>query len=178
MNIAIVCVTRSGCVSVQTLITLLKCHPKIPVEFVDENQRTDELRKLMKQYDRIVWIEYGVVFKEGMDMLLNPANGNIIVPAPVAVNWKQFEERVDHQCEPVHQRGLVWDTWVQKNGTITQTNPHLWAINTRPVTRKLKKIEMPPFERFWNWMIHSAHLKPKIVNDREIQMVFSHVLSA
>jgi len=175
--IAVICVTRSGHVMVQTLVTLLRIYHNISIEFVEEVNRTRDLRKFISKFDRIVWVEYGVVV-ESLDRLLDPSNPCVIVPTPRSVDWKQFSERsLSATTEPVHQRGLRWDTWVQDN-EIVQTSPHLWALNTKPVRKKLVKSEMPVMEMFWEWIQHTARLKPKVIGDLEVQMVFSHVLSA
>jgi len=167
-------VTRSGSIQVHTLRCLIHLPHEVSVEWCDESEQTDVLAKLINKYDRLVWVGYGICADIGL--LLNPRMGQVVVPAPKGVDWDRFVHKKSN--EPNHQRGLMWDTIVDKNGKVVKTLPRLWAINTKPLLKKMKKKPLPPYERFWPWMQHVAEQKVQVLGSIPVSVVFSHELKA
>jgi len=167
-------VTRSGSIQVHTLRCLLKLPLEVALEWCDESDQTDTLARLLGKYDRLMWVGYGIHAE--FIRILNPALGQVVVPSPKGVDWERFVS--SGTKEPVHQRGLTWDTTVDKSGHIVKTQPRLWAVNTRPLLKKIKKNPLPPYERFWSWMQHVAGQKIQVLGSMPVSMVFSHELKA
>jgi len=174
MNFGACIVTRSGSIQVQTLQSLMKIPKEVDLEWCDESEQTDTLKKLIVKYDRLLWVGYGV--NADFTRILNPDIGQVIVPSPKGIDWDRFVSSKTN--EPIHQRGLTWDTIVNKNGHLVSTRPRLWAINTKPLLKKMKKNPLPPYERFWSWMQHVAGQKIQVLGSMPVSMVFSHELKA
>ena len=76
--------------------------------------------------------------------------------AKEGVDWEMFKKKVkEGSTEPAYQMGLTFDTDINTT-TISKeplfmgvraTNPTMWAMDTKPVTRKLKdknNLVLPP----------------------------------
>lgn len=178
MKLCVCVITRSGSIQVSTLMRLMKIPIDVSIEWVDELDQTDKLKQLIPMYDRIVWVGYGM--SGDVYSLLNPNLGQAIVPAAKRVDWEMFHTRTKAQSkEPASQRGLIFDTITEKStNEVVSTQPRLWAINTRPLLKKIKKNPLPPYERFWSWMQHVAGQKIQVLGSMPVSMVFSHELKA
>ena len=166
----IIVITRNGHICTSTLSTLLVVPLIIPVHYVPETHKTHYLKMYLKKYKRIIWVEYGI--SADLRPLFNPRVPCMILPSPTEVDWEMFKSRSKSK-EPLHQRGLTFDTWIQK-GKVIQTQPNLWAVNTDIVRKKLKHSSLPPYELFWIWMVNNITITPK--TDVPVRTTFLHTL--
>lgn len=177
MKFCVCVITRSGAIHAHTLINLMKVHPEVAIEWVDELEQTDHLRQFMSKYDRIVWVGYGIAV-DPMS-LINPQLGHVIAPSPQRVDWDKFITSTKAgSAVDASQRGLVFDTITDGRNALVSTQARFWAINTKPLLKKMKKKPLPPYERFWSWMQHVAEQKVQVLGSIPVSVVFSHELKA
>lgn len=160
MTLQVVAVTRNRSMYVKTLHTLLALQAlcrhfklQIGLNFINDanKDKMELLKKLLKTGDRLVWLDYGVsVQREAMEIMLTQYQNYDGVVFPVAnegIDWNSFKSKTlaDSQ-EPAHQRGLTFDTTVKSVSfdekydlyPVIKTDPHIWCIDTKSVTKRLK----------------------------------------
>jgi hypothetical protein len=169
MTLHIVVVTRNRSLYVKTLHTLLAIQGwcrhgnlQIELEFVNDanKEKMMVLKKKLKTGERVFWIDYGVscdrdtihhaiIKYDNFDCLVFPV-------AKEGVDWEMFRKKVlEGSTEPVHQMGLAFDTEINTTTVnkdphfmgVRATNPTMWAMDTKTVTRKLKdknNLVLPP----------------------------------
>lgn len=150
----VVCVTRNKSIAVTTLHSLMTLNMyanqrQIHIEhlFVEG---LSSLPKLMKSGERIIWFDYGTnLDQESIPRMLAPMDKDIkvlVFPAVVeGVDWDMFRKKTEAgSSEPIHQRGLNFDTDVDKKITGTDiydvktTSARVWVMDSKPIDKKLR----------------------------------------
>ena len=110
------------------------------------------LPKYVKTGERIVWFDYGTnLDNDSIPRLLAPMEKDVrvvVFPAVTeGVDWNMFKKKTtEGSTEPIHQRGLNFDTDVTKKiaGTdvwdVEKTSARVWVMESGPVNKKLKSI--------------------------------------
>ena len=151
--------TRNRSISATTLHTMMNIHmgcmvrqKHLDVHFVQDKST---LPKLLKDGERIIWMEYGTNldadsinyalddFKNGIQVLVFPS-------VREGINWDRFVKRTKAGSkEPVNQRGLEFDTIVGRPirpGLLYEclkTSARVWAMDAKPVDKKLRGGKVP-----------------------------------
>ena len=152
----VLAVTRNKSIAVTTLHSLMtiKMHAMsrgwhLEVVFVDS---LAALPKYVKTGERIVWFDYGTNLDvDSIPVLFNPMEKDVravVFPSvSEGVDWDVFKKKtVEGSTEPIHQRGLQFDTDVSKKiaGTniwdVEKTSAHVWVMDSNHVNKKLKSI--------------------------------------
>jgi len=169
MTFHVVVITRNRSMYVKTLHTLLGlqavCHQgqlQMELEFVNDSNKEKMvvLKNKLKTGDRLFWIEYGVACdRETIHHAVLKYNNFdcLVFPSVVeGVDWEMFKKKVkEGSTEPVEQMGLTFDTDINTIPlnkeppfySVVKTNPTMWAMDTKAVTRKLKdnkNLILPP----------------------------------
>lgn len=150
-------VTRNKSIAVTTLHSLMtiQMHAQsrnvhVEVVFVEG---LSELAKLVKTGERIVWFDYGTnLDHDSIPRLFNVMEKDIraiVFPAVIeGIDWDMFKKKtIEGSKEPLHQRGLNFDTDVTKKiiGTdlwdVEKTSAHVWVMDSNHVNKKLKSIQ-------------------------------------
>jgi hypothetical protein len=123
----------------------------VEIHFVTDKT---SLPKIIKTGERIMWLDYGTnideasiikaiePFEKGVQILVFPA-------VKEGIDWDRFVKRTrDGSTEPVHQRGLGFDTEVGKKIVdniydVTSTSARVWAMDAKPVDKKLRQGKVP-----------------------------------
>jgi hypothetical protein len=154
----IAAVTRNKSIAGTTLHTMMNMHMQCMVRghHVEIHFVTDKssLPKMIKTGERIMWLDYGTnideasiikaiePFDKGVQILVFPA-------VKEGIDWDRFVKRTrEGSTEPVHQRGLVFDTEVGKKliddiYDVTKTSARVWAMDAKPVDKKLRQGKVP-----------------------------------
>lgn len=158
-TVHIVAETRNKSISATTLHTMMNIHmgcmsrgKHLDIHFVPDKAG---LPKLLKNGDRIVWMEYGTNldsdsinkalddFGHGLSVLVFPS-------VREGINWERFVKRTKAGSkEPSNQRGLEFDTIVGRPivaGSLydcLKTSARVWAMDARPVDKKLRGGKVP-----------------------------------
>lgn len=154
----IAAVTRNKSIAGTTLHTMMNMHMQCMVRglHVEIHFVTDKtsLPKIIKTGERIMWLDYGTnideasiikaiePFEKGVQILVFPA-------VKEGIDWDRFVKRTrDGSTEPVHQRGLGFDTEVGKKIVdniydVTSTSARVWAMDAKPVDKKLRQGKVP-----------------------------------
>ena len=154
----IAAVTRNKSIAGTTLHTMMNMHMQCMVRglHVEIHFVTDKtsLPKIIKTGERIMWLDYGTnideasiikaiePFEKGVQILVFPA-------VKEGIDWDRFVKRTrDGSTEPVHQRGLGFDTEVGKKIVdniydVTTTSARVWAMDAKPVDKKLRQGKVP-----------------------------------
>jgi hypothetical protein len=110
------------------------------------------LPKYVKSGERIVWFEYGTNLDgASIPRLFAPMEKDVrvvVFPAVTeGVDWNMFKKKtLDGSKEPIHQRGLNFDTDVLKKITgtdlwdVEKTSARVWLMDSNPINKKLKSI--------------------------------------
>ena len=157
-TIHVVMETRNRSISATTLHTAMNIHmacmvkqKHLDIHFVQDKS---SLPKLIKNGDRIIWLEYGTnldqesIFKAVDDF---PHGFQVLVFPSVkeGINWDRFVRRTKAGSnEPSHQRGLDFDTIVGKKLSdgmyeCLKTSARVWAMDAKPVDKKLRGGKVP-----------------------------------
>lgn len=123
----------------------------LEVHFVEDKSG---LQKIIKSGERIFWMEYGTnlnqeiihrvvdPFEKGIQILVFPS-------VKEGIQWDTFEKKTKAGSqESAAQRGLVFDTEVGKKLApgiyeCTKTSARVWAMDAKPVDRKLREGKVP-----------------------------------
>ena len=153
----VVVVTRNKSIAVTTLHSLMNIkmygmhkNEHIEVMFVDS---LSHLPKLVKSGERILWFDYGTnLDNDTIAKVFSPMEKDvrvIVFPAVTeGVDWDMFKKKtIEGSKEPVHQRGLNFDTEVTKKiaGTelwdVQTSSAHVWLMDSKPIDKKLKSVQ-------------------------------------
>jgi len=156
MKIHVIIITRNKACAVRTLhmllalnLTCVKFAVQVEFTFMEDklDDISDTIGKVLKTSDRILYLDYGTASEPAsITHLLSPfpQGGNMmVVPVVVpGINWEQFKSKLDSP-EPIHQRGLEFDTVVNKKltdqlWTVKYTDPHIWSLDCKSTLKKLK----------------------------------------
>ena len=154
----IVAVTRNKSISATTLHSMMNIHAQcmvrgihVEISFVPDKST---LPKIIKSGERIVFFDYGTnldeksllksiePFEKGVQVLVFPS-------VKEGINWDRFVKRTNEgSTEPVHQRGLNFDTEVGKKLAeslyeVDKTSARVWAMDSKPVDKKLRQGKVP-----------------------------------
>ena len=151
-------VTRNKSISATTLHTAMNIHMNcmikgihLDISFVPDKSN---LPRLIKTGERIIWLEYGTNLDEAsIHKAIGPFEKNLqvlVFPAiKEGINWDMFARKTKAgSTEPVNQRGLEFDTSVGKKlgdslYEVTSTEARVWAMDSRPVDKKLRGEKTP-----------------------------------
>lgn len=150
-------VTRNKSIAVTTLHSLMtiQMHAQsrnvhVEVVFVEG---LSALPKLVKTGERIVWFDYGTnLDHDSIQRLFNTMEKDIraiVFPSVIeGIDWDMFKKKtIEGSKEPLHQRGLNFDTDVTKKivGTdlwdVEKTSAHVWVMDSNHINKKLKSIQ-------------------------------------
>ena len=174
MKIVTVLVTRSKSCHVKTLHAILKLNIKCiqkkldnKIMYVDDDplMKAEIIQALMKMYDRIIFIDFGIgVDDASIDQFLNEHDnlGCMVFPGVrEGIDWKLFKKGIEEgSSEPHNQMGLHFDTDVTKKISkdiynVQNTNARVWVMNTKNVIKHIRdkktghwKIYPKMFEKF------------------------------
>jgi len=150
----VVICTRNKSIAVSTLhsmMTLKMYASGQPLEF-KYVEDLSALPKFIKETDRIMWFDYGTnLDHESLKYALKPMEKDvkiIVFPAVTeGIDWEMFKEKAGSD-EPVHQRGLNFDTEVNTKkitGTelhdVISTSARVWVMDSKAVDKKLKSTQ-------------------------------------
>ena len=151
-------VTRNKSISATTLHTAMNIHMNcmikgihLDISFVPDKSN---LIRLIKTGERIIWLEYGTNLDEAsIHKAIGPFEKNLqvlVFPAiKEGINWDMFARKTKAgSTEPANQRGLEFDTSVGKKlgdslYEVTSTEARVWAMDSRPVDKKLRGEKTP-----------------------------------
>jgi hypothetical protein len=174
MNLVTILVTRSKACHVKTLHTILRMNIKCLQKSVnnqivyvndDPYEKAELIQKLMKTYDRIIFIDFGIgMDDDSIHQCLEPHEnvGCLVFPGvKEGIDWELFKDKVKSgSSEPVSQMGLHFDTDVSKAASkdiykVVSTEAKAWMMNTKNVIKSIKdkktgnwKIWPKMFEKF------------------------------
>lgn len=158
MRLTVCCVSRNKSIYVTTLHMLLQLAAKtiqsghqINIMFVND---MNELPKLLKAHERILWVNYGSSLDiPSFEHLFKKFEVAVFPAVKEGVNWNTFVAKIkDPTSEPVHQIGLEFDTTVDRKiedgvWVVKETAPAIWCIDCKVIdklrTRKGEGIKLP-----------------------------------
>jgi len=159
MTVIHVCaVTKNKSISATTLHTMMTIHMHCMMKGIhlDISLVPDKssLPKMIKTGERIILFEYGTNLDEGsVQKAIAPFDKNLhvlVFPAvKEGVNWDMFVKKTrEGSTEPANQRGLEFDTAVGRKLAdslyeVTNTEARVWAMDGKPVDKKLRGDRMP-----------------------------------
>ena len=193
-------VTRNKSCHVRTMHTILIMNQMCAqrniiqdISFVKDDRFviTDTITKKMKDSggDRILFFDYGVSITnhDTIGKMLNKFDAGIhclVLPCVTeGIDWERFKNTIDTD-EPVHQKGLHFDTEVSLTGDagdirlVTRTNPVCWCWDIKPVNKLMKVkgegLKLPPknsdlFEKLIN-----KKVKVSALTTAEVMTVYPH----
>ena len=150
--------TRNKSISATTLHTMMNIHmgcmvrqKHLDVHFVADKTT---LPKLIKNGERIIWMEYGTnldndSIAKALDAFDNGLNVLVFPSVKEGINWDRFVRRTKAgSTEPAHQRGLDFDTIVGKKlgpglYECLKTSARVWAMDAKPVDKKIRGGKVP-----------------------------------
>ena len=152
----VIAVTRNKSISVTTLHSLMTIqmhamHRNVHSEVVFV-EGLSALPKYVKTGERIVWFDYGTnLDNDSIPRVFAPMEKDVrvvVFPAVTeGVDWSMFKKKtINGSTEPIHQRGLNFDTDVSKKITgtdlwdVEKTTARVWVMDSGPVNKKLKSI--------------------------------------
>lgn len=199
MRICILVASRNKSIAVKTLHTLLRFNilcmqnnVRVEITFVvdDPFERNSIIMKKMKEFDRLLFIDYSVfVDEKSLALATQPLeNGQhcMVFPAVTeGVDWDMFRSKINSESsEPIEQMGLNFDTEVGRKikddiYSVTKTNPKAWFFDCKPVIKTMREkkgegIKLPTknsemFEKFI-----SKGLKVCAFTDANLVLTYSH----
>lgn len=152
----VVVVTRNKSLSVTTLHTVMTIamygmHRNEHINFIFTEDGLKALPKLLKTGDRVVWFDYGTNLDHDTvaKSIFAPMDKDIkvIVYPSVSegIDWEMFRKKtLDGSKEPASQRGLKFDTTVEKKPIgpslydVQRTSARVWMMDTKPIDKKVR----------------------------------------
>ncbi len=183
------CVSRNKSIYVTTLHMLLQLAAKtiqngyqINIMFVSD---MNDLVKIMKSNERILWISYGSSLDiASFDHLFKKFEVAVFPAVKEGVDWDQFTKNVHTRTtEPLNQIGLHFDTTVDKKiedgvWSVKDTAPSIWCADCKIVdklrSRKGEGVKLPNttvelFKKF-----QECNVKCIAYTKSEVLMHYSH----
>jgi hypothetical protein len=158
MKFATIVVTRSKSCHVKTLHAILRLNIRCiqrsidnQITYVDDDpyMKAELIQKLLKGYDRIVFIDFGVgVDDASLDQCFEKHEGVDCLVFPgvkEGIDWDMFKAKIKgNSSEPVSQMGLHFDTEIGKKISnniyqVSKTNARAWVMNTKNVLKTMHK---------------------------------------
>lgn len=171
MKFVTLLITRSKACHVKTLHTVMKfnikcvqhaCSNEIMFCNDDPFLKAETIQKLMKNYDRIFYIDFGInIDSDSMDQLFETYEGCGVLVFPAAkegIDWGMFKSKVlANSSEPVYQMGLHFDTdvgAVVKGDVyqVTNTTSRCWVMNCKNVKKKMGDTKILNYEKMFEKM--------------------------
>lgn len=131
------------------------------IMFVNDDPflKADTIQKLMKNYDKIFYIDFGINLDgDSMEQIFETHEGCGVLVFPAAkegIDWGMFKEKVlADSKEPVHQMGLHFDTEVGSKIKgdlyhVKTTKPRCWVMNCKAVKKKLGDNKLVNYEKIF-----------------------------
>ena len=152
----VLAVTRNKSIAVTTLHSLMtlqmhSTHRGVNTEVIFV-EGLSVLPKYVKTGERIVWFDYGTnLDNDSIPRIFAPMEKDVrvlVFPAVTeGVDWNMFKKKtLDGSKEPIHQRGLNFDTDVSKKITgtdlwdVNNTSARVWVMESNPIHKKLKSL--------------------------------------
>jgi hypothetical protein len=168
MKFVTLLVSRSKACHVKTLHSVMKfnikcvqrgCSNEIMFCNDDPFLKAETIQKLMKNYDKIFYIDFGINLDgDSMDQIFETHDGCGVLVFPAAkegIDWPMFKEKVlADSKEPVHQMGLHFDTDVGQKIKddlyhATHTTARCWVMNCKTVKKKLGDTKILNYEKMF-----------------------------
>jgi hypothetical protein len=201
-KIVTVAVTRNKAASVKTLHTILRfnilCIERQTLNHVmfvndDPVSRTNIIKSVLGNCDRIVWLDYSVSISDDQTLLkcIEPfeqgCHGIVFPAVKPGINWDVFKQKVKSDTktdEPISQYGLEFDTVVHKKikddlYSIKDTDPKCWVLDNKSLTKALKNKKgefqkIPYFmEEFFDYLADKG-LKVYAYTDSNLTLTYTH----
>lgn len=146
-------VTRNKSMSATTLHTAMNVHMlcmqrgvHLEIHFLEDKS---SLSKIIKSGERIFWMDYGTNLNtEVLQKVVDPFDKGcqvLVFPSvKEGINWDKFAKKtIEDSKEPVHQRGLEFDTTVGKKLAdglyeCDKTSARVWVMDAKTVDKKLR----------------------------------------
>ena len=198
----VIAVTRNKSIAVTTLHSLMTlqmyaAHRGVHSEIIFV-EGLSVLPKYVKTGERIVWFDYGTnLDNDSIPRIFAPMEKDVrvvVFPAVTeGVDWDMFKKKtIEGSSEPIHQRGLNFDTDVSKKiaGTdiwdVEKTSARVWVMESGPVNKKLKSISKnlscESYERLFHQIksigIRIAALPSAVVVRHYTHECFGNILEA
>ena len=149
MRLTVCCVSRNKSIYVTTLHMLLQLtgHAvqnghQINITFVTD---MNELPKLMKTCERILWVNYGSSLDNAsFPNVFKKCEVGVFPAVTEGVLWDQFKKGVQTKTnEPLHQIGMGFDTTLEKKieedvWSVKECAPSIWVADCAKVVEKVK----------------------------------------
>ena len=195
MTVVHVCVqTRSKALATSALHSLLHmttvCLSKsIELQYHFAENRSSIIPDLLKTGERIVWFDYGLSpNKEIIEKMIQPFEKDVqvlVFPCVTeGVNWEQFRKKTKEGTdEPVHQRGLSFDTSVGRKlapglYSCERSAARVLAMDSKPVNKKLRAgkepIKLPEDPEAMFARLMQIGVKIGVASEAEILCHFVH----
>lgn len=168
MKIATLLTSRSKACHVKTLHSVMKLNIHCvrrgwanEIMFCNDDpfKKAEAVQKLLKTYDRIVFIDFGVQLDEGsIEQVFETHEGCGCLVFPAAtegIDWSMFKEKVlADSKEPVHQMGLHFDTEVGQKikddvYAVKSTQPRCWVMVCKTVKKKLGDTKLSNYDKMF-----------------------------
>jgi hypothetical protein len=125
----------------------------------DPFKKAEAVQKLLKLYDRIVFIDFGINLDEkSIEQVFETHEGCGCLVFPAAkegIDWNMFKQKVlSDSKEPVHQMGLHFDTEVGQKIKddlyhVKSTQPRCWMMVCKTVKKKLGDTKLTNYDKMF-----------------------------
>lgn len=168
MRICTLLVSRSKACHVKTLHTVMKLNIHCvrrgwanEIMFCNDDpfKKAEAVQNLLKKYDRIVYIDFGInVDEKSIEQVFETYEGCGCLVFPAAkegIDWPMFKEKVlADSNEPVHQMGLHFDTEVGQKIKddlyhVKSTKPRCWMMVCKNVKKKLGSTKLTNYDKMF-----------------------------
>ncbi len=185
-------ISRSKACHVKTLHTVMKfnikcvqhgCSNEIMFCNDDPFLKAETIQKLMKNYDRIFYIDFGINLDgDSMEQLFEPMEGCGVLVFPAAregIDWSMFKQKVLAESnEPVHQMGLHFDTEVGQKikgdvYQVTSTRSRCWVMNCKTIKKKLGDTKIANYEKMFE-KIKTYGIKVHALTSANVIATYAH----
>ena len=168
MKLITIVVSRSKACHVKTLHSVMKLNLKCiqkgwsnEIMFCPDDpfQKAQTIQRLLKTYDRIMYIDFGVNIDESsLDQVFEAHEGCGCLVFPAAkegIDWDMFKTKVKaNSSEPVHQMGLHFDTEIGAKiqgdvYAVKSTQPRCWMVHCKTVRKKMGDTKLTNYEKIF-----------------------------
>jgi hypothetical protein len=168
MKLVTLLVTRSKACHVKTLHTVMKLNLHCvrrgwanEIMFCNDDpfKKAEAVQKLLKLYDRIVFIDFGINLDEkSIEQVFETHEGCGCLVFPAAkegIDWNMFKQKVlSDSKEPVHQMGLHFDTEVGQKIKddlyhVKSTQPRCWMMVCKTTKKKLGDTKLTNYDKMF-----------------------------
>jgi hypothetical protein len=168
MRLVTLLVTRSKSCHVKTLHTVMKLNIHCvrrgwanEIMFCNDDpfKKAEAVQKLLKTYDRIMFIDFGInVDEKTIEQVFETHDGCGCLVFPAAtegIDWGMFKKKVlEDSQEPVHQMGLHFDTEVGQKIKddlyhVKSTTPRCWMMVCKTAKKKLGDTKLTNYDKMF-----------------------------